>query len=218
MKAVIFDMDGLLIDSERLIHEALIYAGDVMGISGMHETALSMLGANQQKARDICLKKYGADFDYDRLCDLKHKYFYEKLPDLYSPAKEGVPEAVDRLKNAGFRLAVASSSRRGWVEPSLKYIGIYDQFEAVICGDMVTESKPSPQIFLRAAETLSEAPNECYVLEDSYNGIRAAAAADMKPIMVPDLLPPDDDMKKLSVYIAENITNAAEYIISKQNQ
>ena len=213
MKAVIFDMDGLLIDSERIIHEALVKGGKVMGAENMRETALMLLGVNQKQAEVICRQRYGDDFDYKKLCDLKHKFIDEILSEDYFPAKAGAAEAADRIKKEGFRIAVASSSRRGWVEPSLEYAGMLDRFEVIICGDMVTESKPSPMIFLRTAEALGVDPDECYVLEDSYNGIRAAHRAGMKPIMVPDLLMPDDEMKKLSCYIAKNITDAAEYII-----
>ncbi|MGN1416911.1 MAG: HAD family hydrolase [Oscillospiraceae bacterium] len=215
MNTVIFDNDGLLIDSERIIHKALLWAGETMGLADMKNTALAMVGRTQASARALCAEKYGSDFDYDRLCDLKHEYIDRVLPDGCFPAKYGALGITRRLKENGFHIAVASSSRRGYVEEELKFTGLYDMFEVILCGDNVTKSKPDPQIFLTAAQRLNVSPEECYVLEDSYNGIRAAHAAGMKPIMVPDLLPPDDEMKRLAVYIARDLTAAGEYILGQ---
>lgn len=186
-----------------------------MGLDDMENTARAMIGRTQASARRLCTEKYGDDFDYDRLCDLKHEYIDKVLPEGYFPAKYGVLEITSRLKENGFRIAVASSSRRGYVEEELKFTGLYDRFEVILCGDNVTKSKPDPQIFLTAAERLGVSPEDCYVLEDSYNGIRAAHAAGMKPIMVPDLLPPDDEMKRLAVYIADDLIGAGEYILGQ---
>ncbi|MGN0695738.1 MAG: HAD family hydrolase [Oscillospiraceae bacterium] len=215
MNTVIFDNDGLLIDSERIIHRALLWAGEKMGLADMKNTALAMVGRTQASARNLCTEKYGGDFDYDRLCDLKHEYIDGVLPDGYFPARNGALETVRRLKEDGFRVAVASSSRRGYVEEELRYTGLYELFEVILCGDNVNKSKPDPQIFLIAAERLGVSPEDCYVLEDSCNGIRAAHAAGMKPIMVPDLLPPDDEMKRLAVFIADDLTAAGEYILGQ---
>ncbi|MGN0690837.1 MAG: HAD family hydrolase [Oscillospiraceae bacterium] len=215
MNTVIFDNDGLLIDSERIINRALIWAGERMGLADMENTALAMVGRTQASARLLCTEKYGVNFDYDRLCDLKHEYIDGVLSDGYFPAKSGAREITRRLKEKGFHIAVASSSRRGYVEEELKYTGLFDLFEVILCGDNVTKSKPDPQIFLTAAQRLNVSPEECYVLEDSYNGIRAAHAAGMKPIMVPDLLPPDDEMKRLAVFIADDLIAAGEYILGQ---
>lgn len=215
MNTVIFDNDGLLIDSERIINRALLWAGETMGLADMNNTAIAMVGRTQASARLLCTEKYGADFDYDRLCDLKHEYIDGVLTDGYFPAKYGALEITRQLKNNGFHIAVASSSRRGYVEEELKYTGLFDLFEVILCGDNVTKSKPDPQIFLTAAERLGVSPSDCYVLEDSYNGIRAAHAAGMKPIMVPDLLPADDEMKRLAVYIADDLISAGEFILGQ---
>lgn len=215
MNTVIFDNDGLLIDSERIINRALLWAGETMGLDDMENTARAMIGRTQASARRLCAEKYGDDFDYGRLCDLKHEYIDKVLPEGYFPAKHGALEITSRLKENGFRIAVASSSRRGYVEEELKFTGLYDRFEVILCGDNVTKSKPDPQIFLTAAERLGVSPGDCYVLEDSYNGIRAAHAAGMKPIMVPDLLPPDEEMQRLAVYIADDLIGAGEYILGQ---
>ena len=214
MNTVIFDMDGLLIDSERMIHNAMIYAGEKMGLDDASGTSLRCLGVTSAGTKAIFREKYGEDFDF-ALCDrYKHEYLDKILPEKYFPPKPYAKDTITGLTEKGFRIALASSTRRGWVEPQLEYIGVLEYFTLLVCGDAVTKSKPDPEIFLTAAKKMDVSPKDCFVLEDSYNGIRAAHAAGMIPIMVPDLVAPNDEMIGLAAYIADDLSDAERYILN----
>lgn len=126
--------------------------------------------------------------------------------------KTGVVELLTYLKEAGKEIALASSTRRAVVVQELADAGIIDFFDVVIGGDMVTRSKPQPDIFLKACEELGVAPEEAFAIEDSYNGIRAAAAGHLRPLMVPDLMPPTEEMKELAEAIFETLLDVKDYL------
>ena len=131
------------------------------------------------------------------------------------PVKDGVRETLAVLADAGAKIAVASSTRREKVLRLLASAGIGRYFTAVVGGDTVTHSKPDPEIFLTACEALSVAPEEAIAVEDSHNGIRAAHAAGMLPVMVPDLLPVTEEMRKLSAYVAADMNDACGWMLRK---
>ena len=126
--------------------------------------------------------------------------------------KPGVVELLRYLKGAGKKIALASSTRRQTVMNQLRDAKILAYFDAVICGDMVTRSKPAPDIFLKACEELSVAPERAYAVEDSYNGIRSASAGGLRPIMVPDLLPANEEMEKLAEVILPSLLSVRDYL------
>lgn len=121
------------------------------------------------------------------------------------PVKRGLPELLDYLKENRYQTAVASSSSRATVEDYLRRAKMEGIFSTLICGDMVTRSKPEPDIFLKAAEELGAAPADCLILEDSPNGIRAAHAAGMRVIMVPDLIEPTADLRAMASKVCESL-------------
>lgn len=128
------------------------------------------------------------------------------------PMKPGIRELLGFLKEKDVKIAVASSTRKQTVENQLVWAGIREYFDAIICGDMVERSKPAPDIFLKVCEVLGVEPERAYVIEDSYNGIRAAHAGKLMPIMVPDLLPPTDEMHELAVAVLYDLNQVAEYL------
>ena len=134
----------------------------------------------------------------------KEKQTVEQMIRLYCRKKEGngtlcpqCRELLEYLKNANAKLAVASSSPRWEVEKHLNDAGIIDCFSAIICGDMVEKSKPAPDIYIKACEMLNENPEECIALEDSKNGLLSAYRAGCKPIIVPDLWQPDEEILQI---------------------
>lgn len=195
-KGVIFDMDGLMIDSERIIHNALVRGGKEMGLSNVEQVCKSVIGVNQLRTREIFFRAFG-DFDYDKLMELKHKYIYEIIKDNGFPPKDGITDILELLSSKGYSLAVGSSSSENAVRKFLGKIDVTKYFNIYVSGDMQLESKPAPDIFLACAERMGIEPANCYVLEDSPNGIRAAYAAGMMPIMIPDMIEPDDDIRSM---------------------
>ena len=212
MKAVIFDMDGVIFDSERLILDCWIKVAKKHGIEGIEEVCRRCIGINRQATRATFYARYGADFDYDRYRNETTKLFFESLENGVLPIKTGVQELLTILFDKNIPAAIASSTKTDIVEKELRDAGIRGYFKEIVGGDMVQKSKPAPDIFLLAAEKLEIAPADCLVIEDSHNGIRAAYSAGMNCIMVPDLLPPTEEMYEKAGKVLETLLDVKEFL------
>ncbi|MGN1106485.1 MAG: HAD family hydrolase [Huintestinicola sp.] len=208
-QGIIFDMDGLMIDSERIINSAVVRAGREMGLTGIEEVSLRTIGTSNLRTREIYASVYG-EIDFDRLMDLKHRYIDEIIGDNGFPPKEGICEILEYVTKKGYITAVGSSTREWAVKEFLGKIGVLKYFDIFVCGDMGLRSKPFPDIFLACAEKMGVSPCDCFVLEDSPNGIRAAYAAGMKPVMIPDMIPPDEDIISMLYALKGSLMEAME--------
>lgn len=215
--AVVFDMDGVIFDSERAVMNCWIKLADKYGIEDIEKSCLACAGSTMERTREIMLEAYGPDFPYDEFAKEASVMYHEKYDGGRLPMKTGVVELLAFLKHRGKKIALASSTRRQTVINQLRDADILDYFHVVICGDMVERSKPAPDIFLKACEELGVKPENAYAIEDSYNGIRAAYAGNLRPLMVPDLLPENDEMTELSDAILKNLTEVVEYLSQKEN-
>ncbi len=211
-RAVIFDMDGVIFDSEQLIIRCWAELSEQVGIPDLEETLRLCIGTTAPVTRQIVLDRYGADFPYDAYVARVHEIWDEHVKRDGLPVKPGVRELMEWLRKERIPVALASSTRRALVEKELLDAGLLTYFDALVCGDMVAKSKPAPDIFLRAAEALSAPSEACIVIEDSYNGIRAAHAAGMFPIMVPDLLVPTEEMERLSGRIEPSLSEVLVFL------
>lgn len=194
MRAVIFDMDGLMFDTERVFIEAWDYAGEKIGIGKAGYMTLKTLGMSVSMSRELWIEEFGDKYNEQELRRHTKEFLTKYYAENQVPVKKGLYILLNYLRENGFRLAVASSSPRWEVESHLKDAAVSDYFQAVICGDMVTRSKPEPEIYLRACELLGEKPQDCFALEDSRNGILSAHRAGCRTIMVPDLWQPDEEI------------------------
>ena len=208
---VIFDMDGVIFDSERAYIAAYKKLAPKYGLNDfevIHRACMDSIGANRQKTKEIFFAYVGHEFDYlayreDVQVELnKNDYVI----------KPGVYEIFDWLREIGAKIALASSTREVSVRKSLGKADLVKYFDQIVCGDMVSHSKPHPEIFLKAAEKLQVAPETCYVIEDSFNGIRAAHAAGMHPIMVPDILQPDEEIREKAEVVLPSLFEVKEYL------
>ena len=194
---IIFDMDGLMFDTERVFIMAWDYAGEKIGIGKAGYMVYKTLGMNIASSFKVWKEEFGDGYNQEEL----RKYTKEFLTNYYNenkvPVKKGLYNLLDFLQKNDCKMAVASSSPRWEVEKHLKDAGIYEYFKGIICGDMVENSKPDPEIYLKACALLEANPSECYALEDSKNGLLAAHRAGCRPIMVPDLWQPDEDILKI---------------------
>ena len=198
MLSVIFDMDGLMIDSERVFVDNYVRAGLELGYGDIRDICLSTIGVTSQRTKDIFCERYGMAFDYDGLRARGRRYISEYYAKNGVPVKDGLFPLLEYLQSRDAKTAVATStSRESAAETLYEKTNIGEYFDAVIYGDDVTKSKPEPDIYLAAAGRINAEPKDCYVLEDSINGIKAAHAAGMKPIMVPDLIQPTDEIKTM---------------------
>lgn len=204
--AFIFDLDGVIFDSERAVFSEWKLLSEKYGFPNLEEPYMKCIGVNAAACRRIFLDYYGEDFPYDAYCEERHNNYVEKYGGGKLPLKPGVRELLAALKRRGFPLAVASSTRAQTVARELRDAGLLDFFDDIVGGDMVRRSKPAPDIFLEAAGRLRVPPENCCVVEDSFNGIRAAFAAGMFPVMVPDMLPPDDEMREKAGLILSSLS------------
>lgn len=216
MKAVIFDMDGVIFDSERLVLEGWLELGKKYGIPDIDKVFPKCIGSNAVASKQIFLDYYGEDFPYDTYKQETSADYHAKYDGGRLPMKRGIKELLQFLKENGYHIGLASSTRYEVVRQQLEDAGILPYFETLTCGDMVKKSKPEPDIFLKAAETLGVNPQDCIVIEDSYNGIRAASRACMFPIMVPDMIAPDEEMKQLAKAIFSNLYEVRDFLSKKK--
>ena len=215
ISAVIFDMDGVIFDSERLVIECWKVVAEKYGIENIEEACFECLGINAALTKELMKKRYGDTFPYDVYKKEMSAIFHSRAAGGKLPQKKGIKELLTFLKENQIPTAVASSTRREVVMRELEEGGLLPYFDRVICGDMVERSKPEPDIFLKACESLSIDATEAYAIEDSYNGIRAAFRAGMKPIMVPDLAEPTEEMEKLACCILASLFEVMEYLNGK---
>lgn len=212
MKAVIFDMDGVLFDTERVCMEVWMEIAERNGLPGMDKVFPQCIGLNANDSRQVVFGAYGEDFDYPGFRRQAADRFEEYIEENGLPVKPGVREILEWLKASGHRVGLASSTKRESVMSHLKQAGLEGYFSQVVTGDMVEHSKPLPDIYLLACGKLGVEPEEAYAIEDSPNGIRSAHAAGMCPLMVPDMIPPDEEMRRLSHKIMGNLTEVMEYL------
>ena len=210
--AVVFDMDGVIFDSERVTMACWLELAEKYGIRDLEKPFLACTGTNAARTREIMLDTYGQDFPYDAYAREASRMYHAKYDGGRLPLKSGVFEILNFLKQSGKKIALASSTRRQTVVNQLRDAGILDFFGAVIAGDMVEKSKPEPDIFLTACAALGVRPERAYAIEDSYNGIRSASRGGLRPIMVPDLLPADGEMRQTAEAVLGSLENVAAYL------
>ena len=197
-KAVIFDMDGVIFDSEAMVLACWKIIAETYGISGIDEVFCQCIGTNSAETKRIIKDYYGEDFEYDRFREKASALFHEKTKEKGVPVKRGARELLSYLKINGYRTGLATSTRRVKAEEELEQAGLLKYFETVVCGDMVTHSKPHPEIYELACSKMGLDPAGTYAIEDSFHGVRAASAAGMRVIMVPDLIAPDKEIEALA--------------------
>lgn len=187
IKAVVFDMDGLMFDSERYVQKSWDIAGERLGYGPLGHNIVNTLGTNLTNRKKYFLEHYGNDFPFDKFLDTYREAYYELVKDGV-PAKKGLHEIVEVLKEKNLKIGVATSSSREHAISNLKRVGIFDSFDAVITGDMIEHGKPEPDIYVEACRQLEVDPEDAVALEDAINGIRSAHGAGMNPVMIPDIV------------------------------
>ena len=209
---VIFDMDGLMFDTERIYYQAWKAAMTFYGYGFSWEVYIQLVARNSHTIGLILKKIYGESFPYEAVRDKKREISDEIIAEQGMPKKPGLMELLDFLEEEGIKKAVATSSTR---EKALNYLelgGVKIRFDHIVCGSDVRESKPHPEIFEIAARYLHISPQQCIVLEDSKMGIKAAKAAGMYSIFIPDLVEMDEEIQKDASTTLENLYEVINWI------
>ena len=194
---VIFDMDGTMFDTERMwatFWEPALAALGLPYREGLAEAARGTAGVT---TRNVVRQFYGPDCDAEAIVDSLHRVADEVFFSAPVPKKPGLDALLAWLKARHIPMAVASSSREAMIRHNLDVWGLTQDFKAIVSGQHVAHSKPDPEIFLLTAQKLGVEPARCLVLEDSYNGVRAGAAGGFVTVMVPDLVPANEEMRGL---------------------
>lgn len=211
---VIFDMDGLLFDTETIALRCWTEAAQALGLGGVAELYPQCIGITQPKTRALWAEAWGEEnaeaFGTEILKIYERVYAGKPVDQM-----PGAADILSALQCAGLPLAVASSTPETRVRQHLAEAGFLSRFTAVIGGDRLQRSKPAPDIFLLAGEALGAVPARCFVLEDSFNGIRAAHAAGMRPIMVPDMMQPTAEIAALAEIVVKDLFEARDYILNQ---
>ncbi|MDD3277322.1 MAG: HAD family phosphatase [Lachnospiraceae bacterium] len=198
IKALIFDMDGLIFDSERIVKRSWDIAGEMLSLGPIGSNHIyNTLGFNVVRREQYFKKVFGADFPMEKFNQITRKVFREIADTEGVSIKPGVVALLKFAKENNLRTAVATSSRREHSTKMLQDAGIWPFFDGAVFGDMVTNAKPDPEIYVKAAKAILIPPANCIALEDSPAGIQSSHAAGMYPIMVPDLVQPTEEIKKL---------------------
>lgn len=218
IKAVIFDMDGLMIDTEKLLVKYWLEAANYYGYHLSREQILGIRSLAAKYAIPKLQAEIGEDFDYYTVRTMRIQLMNGHIEKYGLEEKPGLGELLDYLKEHNYPIAVATATD---LERTKRYLGSLDRlkyFDQIVCASMVANGKPAPDIYLEAAVRLNVSPEDCMALEDSPNGIMSAYRAGMHPVMVPDLSEPDEDTRKLLYRCVGNLAEVISLLEEKDNK
>lgn len=211
LRGLVFDMDGLMLDTERLSQRCWQAAAADLGVDFPDALFRQLVGRNLAGIERLVREAAGPALPWAEFARRAAAHYDEALREP-PPVKPGVHALLDLADALGLPSTVATSTARCWAERKLRSTGLWDRFPAVTTGDEVARGKPAPDIFLLAAARLGLEPAACLVLEDSPNGVRGAAAAGCAVVMVPDLIAPDDELRALATAVAPDLHAVARWL------
>ena len=200
IKAVLFDMDGLMFDTERMYHDSWLELGRQRGLAMTEALVAGMRGRNREGCVALCKAAFGPEFDFMELRGACVERMEAQIAAKGLPKRPGLDELLEELARRDLPAVLA-----------LRYLElarVTRYFKGAVCGDEVEHGKPAPDIFLRAAALAGAAPGQCMVLEDSPNGLRAGAAAGCRAVMVPDLDPATPELAALAAAVVPSLREA----------
>lgn len=204
-KLVIFDMDGLLFDTERPSFRALQEVVVKRGYSFTMDHYKQLIGIPDRESDVVLQKMYGDDFPFHVILEEYHERLKRILVEEGVSVKPGALQLLEELEERGLKKCIASSSARKTIEGYLKRTGLEDRFDFYISGNEVKKGKPHPDIFIEACKIAGEPVESALVLEDSLNGLKAACSAGIRCVMVPDLIDPTDEMRDKAYKIVSDL-------------
>ncbi len=215
-EAVIFDMDGLMFDTEKISHEGFVKGFGKIGCEFPTELSQALQGSNMTALERMVDEYYERPIPLDKVMRVRRKYFDDYIRKHGLPVKPGLSELLDFLASEHIGTAIASSNDRDKIDRNLRLAGLEDYFNTIISGEDIVESKPDPEIFLKAAGELGVAPENCLVLEDTPRGAEAAEAAGIPVILVPDMISPDGEAASRAEAVLKDLFQVREYLAAAE--
>lgn len=212
IKAVIFDMDGVIFDTERVYLEEWIEIFKEYGYIMEKDLYISVMGRGRKKVKEIFKDYFGEDLPIEEMYIKKDKMLKAAIDNNEVPLKKGAIEILDYLNSKKIKVALATSAKRERLEKQLNAFNIRNKFQGIVSGDDIENSKPNPDIFLKAAKILDVNSENCVVIEDSPAGIKAGYNAKMMALHVKDLKEADDEIKELSYAQFNNLEEIKDFI------
>lgn len=212
IKAVLFDMDGVIFDTEKAYLDTWIKVFKKYGYEMKKEIYISVMGTGRKNVKKTFLKIFGDNLPIEDMYKEKDELLAKIIEEGKVPTKNGAEEILLYLKENGYKIALATSARRMRVDKQVNMAGLNKYFDVIVTGDEISKGKPDPEIFLKAAHKLSVLPEECIVIEDSPAGIQAAFNGHMYGIHVEDLKEADEVIKKYCYRNYKNLQQIQKYI------
>lgn len=213
IRAVVMDMDGLMLDTEGMSHLGWVRTFAEWGLPFREDQFLELVGLNVPDVRKKMLAWYGPDFPFDAVYARKIVHVDEIIAHEGIMQKPGLPEFLAAADSLGLAKAVATSTARDRAIYKLERAGLKGRFDAAACGDEITNGKPAPDIFLLAARLLHLPPEDCLALEDSDPGVLAARDAGMRVLIIPDVKPPSPAARAAAWEVLPDLHQAAEFLL-----
>lgn len=210
--AVIFDMDGVLIDTEKHYNAAWCQAATEAGFPFTREHALLLRSCEAKEGEKLMQGIFGPSFDYYAIRERRRELVRERLAQYGLEKKPGVEETLRFLRAKGIKTAVATATALDITKSHLTTIGVCDLFDSIVSAKNVAHGKPEPDVYLYACEQIGERPQDCMAVEDSPNGIIAAYRAGLRTVMVPDLTQPDEELTKYLYACVNSLSDLCELV------
>jgi len=217
VKAVIFDLDGTVLDTEKLLVKYWCMSANEHGFPMEREHALQLRSLARKYAEPLLKEWFGENCDYMTLRNRRMELMTKHIDKFGLETKAGIKELLIYLGEKGYKRAVATATDLNRAGGYLKDVGLYDYFDCIISAHQVKNGKPKPDVYLYAVENLGLTPDECIAVEDSPNGVISASTAGCKTIMVPDLTEPDDDLRKQLFAVCKSADEIIGVIEKEEN-
>lgn len=220
MKAIVFDMDGVLFDTEQVYFRAWDIEGKTFGMTPdeVREIRLRCAGHNPADTRVLFNEYFKGRVDFDAFWKKKVERTRQLLREEKIRVKPGLYELLDYLSKNGWAVALATSTNREGTLFNLDQTGITDAFQVLVTGDLFVHGKPDPEIYLRACELLGSRPEETFAVEDSYAGLESARRAGMRVVMIPDLFPPTEETARNADYTLGSLADLQRLLQEEENR
>lgn len=210
--ALVFDMDGLLLDTERLARDAFVASCREYGIEARLDVYHRCIGTTGARTREILDQGYAGELKLDAFSKIWTKYYDERVVNAQVPVKDGAVQLLARCVERGVRCALATSTHNRIVRLKLSSTGLGEYFEVMVTGDRVHNGKPHPEPYCTAVRELGLAPADCWALEDSENGVRSAHAAGLRVFQIPDLVEPPQALLDLGHTVFSSLRDVMDLL------